>query len=186
MQQQRKSSLENGCTCTGLLALHSAAPHSPWHCSKAAVQEVPLQRFAAPVRGAATMPLGLCRDQLAGRIYVLAGALCRGLGETSLCLCLRKTADSLTNRSEANRLNACPPVFPGGELPARLNPRLRVCATCCPCSLGLIAGDDALEVDASSEERDMWRVYLDKGDYRQALVHCRRWGVGGAALGCTG
>lgn len=21
----------------------------------------------------------------------------------------------------------------------------------------------------------MWRVYLDKGDYRQALVHCRRW-----------
>lgn len=74
--------------------------------SKAAVQEVPLQRFAAPVRGAATMPLGLCRDQLAGRIYVLAG-------------------------------------------------------------------DDALEVDASGEDRDMWRVYLDKGDYRQSLVHCR-------------
>ena len=41
--------------------------------SKAAVQELPLQRFATPVRGAATMPLGLCRDQLAGRIYVLAG-----------------------------------------------------------------------------------------------------------------
>jgi hypothetical protein len=41
--------------------------------SKAVVQEVPLQRFAAPVRGAATMPLGLCRDQLAGHIYVLAG-----------------------------------------------------------------------------------------------------------------
>jgi hypothetical protein len=39
------------------------------------VQETPLQRFASPVRGAATMPLGLCRDQLAGRIYVLAGAL---------------------------------------------------------------------------------------------------------------
>lgn len=41
--------------------------------SKGVVQEVPLQRFASPVRGAATMPLGLCRDQLAGRIYVLAG-----------------------------------------------------------------------------------------------------------------
>ncbi|KAL4423908.1 hypothetical protein ABPG75_001209 [Micractinium tetrahymenae] len=74
--------------------------------SKGVVQEVPLQRFASPVRGAATMPLGLCRDQLAGRIYVLAG-------------------------------------------------------------------DDALEVDASDEDRDMWRVYLDKGDYRAALVHCR-------------
>ena len=36
------------------------------------------------------------------------------------------------------------------------------------------AGDDALEVDASDEDRDMWRVYLDKGDYRAALVHCRR------------
>ncbi len=46
--------------------------------SKAVVQEVALQRFAAPVRGAATMPLGLCRDQLAGRIYVLAGGLWRG------------------------------------------------------------------------------------------------------------
>lgn len=41
--------------------------------SKAVVQEMPLQRFAVPVRGAGTMPLGLCRDQLAGRIYVLAG-----------------------------------------------------------------------------------------------------------------
>lgn len=75
--------------------------------SKAVVQEVPLQRFAVPVRGAATMPLGLCRDQLAGHIYVLAG-------------------------------------------------------------------DDALEVDMSDEDRDMWRVYLDKGDYRAALVQCRR------------
>lgn len=74
--------------------------------SKGVVQEVPLQRFASPVRGAATMPLGLCRDQLAGRIYVLAG-------------------------------------------------------------------DDALEVDASDEDRDMWRVYLDKGEFRAALVHCR-------------
>ncbi|PSC73297.1 vacuolar sorting-associated 18-like protein [Micractinium conductrix] len=74
--------------------------------SKAAVQELPLQRFATPVRGAATMPLGLCRDQLAGRIYVLAG-------------------------------------------------------------------DDALEVDASGEDRDMWRILLDKGEYRQALTHCR-------------
>lgn len=74
--------------------------------SKGVVQEVPLQRFASPVRGASTMPLGLCRDQLAGRIYVLAG-------------------------------------------------------------------DDALEVDASDEDRDMWRVYLDKGDFRAALVHCR-------------
>ena len=37
-------------------------------------QELPLERFAAPMRGAAAMPLGLCRDQLAGHIYVLAGA----------------------------------------------------------------------------------------------------------------
>lgn len=43
--------------------------------SKGVVQEVPLQRFASPVRGASTMPLGLCRDQLAGRIYVLAGGM---------------------------------------------------------------------------------------------------------------
>ncbi|EFN52342.1 hypothetical protein CHLNCDRAFT_139164 [Chlorella variabilis] len=74
--------------------------------SKQVVQEVPLQRFAAPVRGAATMPLGLCRDQLAGRIYVLAG-------------------------------------------------------------------DDALEVDGSGEDRDMWRVCLDKGEYRAALHYAR-------------
>lgn len=40
--------------------------------------------------------------------------------------------------------------------------------------LSRCAGDDALEVDASNEDRDMWRVYLDKGDYRAALVHCRR------------
>lgn len=29
----------------------------------------------------------------------------------------------------------------------------------------------------------MWRVYLDKGDYRQSLVHCRRWGGQGAVVG---
>ncbi|KAI3432414.1 hypothetical protein D9Q98_003968 [Chlorella vulgaris] len=74
--------------------------------SKQVVQEVALQRFASPLRGAATMPLGLCRDQLSGRIYVLAG-------------------------------------------------------------------DDALEVEAAGEDRDMWRVHLDKGDYAAALVHCR-------------
>jgi hypothetical protein len=74
--------------------------------SKQAVQEVALSRFAAPLRGAATMPLGLCRDQLAGRIYVLAG-------------------------------------------------------------------DDALEVDATAEERDMWRAHLERGDYAAALLHCR-------------
>lgn len=48
--------------------------------SKQVVQEVALQRFASPLRGAATMPLGLCRDQLSGRIYVLAGGLRAGAG----------------------------------------------------------------------------------------------------------
>ena len=43
--------------------------------SKGVVQEVPLERFAAPLRGAGTMPLGLCRDHVGGHIYVLAGAL---------------------------------------------------------------------------------------------------------------
>jgi hypothetical protein len=74
--------------------------------SKRAVQEVPLERFAAPVRGAAAVPLGLCRDAVAGRVLVLAG-------------------------------------------------------------------DDALEVDAADEDRDQWRVLLERGDFRQALPYCR-------------
>ena len=74
--------------------------------SKRIVQEVPLERFAAPLRGAAALPLGLCRDALAGRVTVLAG-------------------------------------------------------------------DDALEVDTADEDRDMWKVYLDKGEYSSALPFCR-------------
>jgi hypothetical protein len=34
-------------------------------------------------------------------------------------------------------------------------------------------GDDALEVDATAEERDMWRAHLERGDYAAALLHCR-------------
>eukprot|EP00887_Chlorella_sp_A99_P003324 scaffold26.g3324.t1 len=69
--------------------------------SKSVVQEVPLDQFAVPLRGVATMPLGLCRDHVAGRVYVLAG-------------------------------------------------------------------DDVLDVESSDEDRDMWRILLDKGDYRHA------------------
>jgi vacuolar protein sorting-associated protein 18 len=74
--------------------------------SKRTVQEIPLERFAAPLRGAAALPLGLCRDALAGRVVVLAG-------------------------------------------------------------------DDAFEIDASDEDRDMWKAMLDRGDYRSAVAFCR-------------
>lgn len=47
------------------------------------------------------------------------------------------------------------------------------------------AGDDALEVDVSDEDRDMWRVYLDKGEFRAALVHCRRHARARAPVACS-
>jgi hypothetical protein len=74
--------------------------------SKRPVQEIPLEHFATPMRGAAALPLGLCRDALAGRVIVLAG-------------------------------------------------------------------DDALEVDTDNEDRDMWQVFLDRGDYSLSLRYCR-------------
>lgn len=39
--------------------------------------------------------------------------------------------------------------------------------------LGCHAGDDAYEVDAAEEDRDMWRVFMDKGEFQAALLHCR-------------
>lgn len=74
--------------------------------TKRSVQEIPLTLFATPMRGAAALPLGLCRDILAGRILVLAG-------------------------------------------------------------------DDAFEVDTSDEDRDLWKILLERGDYRAALMQCR-------------
>ncbi|KAL4539605.1 hypothetical protein Ndes2437B_g02032 [Nannochloris sp. 'desiccata'] len=74
--------------------------------SKRPVQEIPLEHFATPMRGAAALPLGLCRDALAGRVIVLAG-------------------------------------------------------------------DDALEVDTNNEDRDMWQVYLERGEYSLSLPYCR-------------
>ena len=74
--------------------------------SKRVVQEIPLERFAAPLRGAAALPLGLGCDVVAGRVDVLAG-------------------------------------------------------------------DEALEIDSSNEDRDMWKVYLDRGEFAQALYFCR-------------
>jgi len=74
--------------------------------SKRVVQEIPLERFAAPLRGVAALPLGLSRDALGGRVLVLAG-------------------------------------------------------------------DDAYEVDATDEDRDLWKVLLEQGDYRAALPYCR-------------
>jgi vacuolar protein sorting-associated protein 18 len=74
--------------------------------SKRPVQEIPLEHFATPMRGAAALPLGLCRDALAGRVIVLAG-------------------------------------------------------------------DDALEVDTKNEDRDMWQVFLDRGEYSLSLPYCR-------------
>lgn len=73
--------------------------------SKCVVQEARLEEFASPLRGANALPLGLCRDFIAGRVVVLAG-------------------------------------------------------------------DDALEVDATEEDRDMWKVLLERGDYRAALPYC--------------
>lgn len=73
--------------------------------SKGVVQEARLEEFASPLRGANALPLGLCRDSIAGRVLVLAG-------------------------------------------------------------------DDALEVDATEEDRDMWKVLLGRGDYRAALPYC--------------
>lgn len=38
-----------------------------------------LCRFASPVRGAASMPLGLSRDHVAGRVAIMAGACIQAL-----------------------------------------------------------------------------------------------------------
>lgn len=77
--------------------------------SKGVVQQIPLERFVAQLRGAMALPLGLCRDPLAGRVLVLAG-------------------------------------------------------------------DDAYEVDASQEDRDLWKIFLEQGDYHAALPYCRTAG----------
>lgn len=72
---------------------------------RTAVQEIPLDRFASPMRGAPALPLGLARDTASERLYVLAG-------------------------------------------------------------------DDCWEVDTHDEDRDMWRIFLNKGDYKNALSYC--------------
>lgn len=37
----------------------------------------------------------------------------------------------------------------------------------------VLAGDDIYEIDYSNEDRDMWKIYLLKGDFSSALSHCR-------------
>lgn len=136
--------------------------------SKQVVQEVALSRFAAPLRGAATMPLGLCRDQLAGRIYVLAGA--------------RRLAGALQAgvESAAGWRAMWPARFPACTGCAKPladcglhHPRNRTTAFLAHTHMHTLPGDDALEVDATGEERDMWRAHLERGDYGAALLHCR-------------
>lgn len=36
----------------------------------------------------------------------------------------------------------------------------------------VMAGDDALEVDTSNEDKNMWKVYLEKGEFDAALKYC--------------
>lgn len=37
----------------------------------------------------------------------------------------------------------------------------------------ILAGDNALEIDNSNEDRDIWKVFMEKGDYRASLAFCR-------------
>ena len=37
----------------------------------------------------------------------------------------------------------------------------------------VLAGDDVYEIDCSREDNDMWKVFLEKGDYHAALPYCR-------------
>ena len=37
----------------------------------------------------------------------------------------------------------------------------------------VLAGDDIYEIDYTNEDRDMWKTFLAKGDFKSALSHCR-------------
>lgn len=74
--------------------------------SKEVVQEILLESFASPMRGASALPLGLSRDTMAGELFILAG-------------------------------------------------------------------DDIFEIDCTNEDKEMWKIYLKKGDYSSALPYCR-------------
>ncbi|WPT18155.1 Vacuolar sorting protein 18 [Picochlorum sp. SENEW3] len=74
--------------------------------SRGTIQEILVESFASPMRGAAALPLGLCRDAVDGQLLVLAG-------------------------------------------------------------------DDVYEIDHSNEDRDMWKIFLSRGDYKSALPFCR-------------
>lgn len=39
--------------------------------------------------------------------------------------------------------------------------------------LMVLAGDNVYEIDYTNEDRDMWKTYLLKGDFKSALSHCR-------------
>lgn len=74
--------------------------------SRETIQEILVESFASPMRGATALPLGLCRDAVDGQLFVLAG-------------------------------------------------------------------DDVYEIDHSNEDRDMWKIFLSRGDYKAALPFCR-------------
>ncbi|KAL6783732.1 VPS18 [Auxenochlorella protothecoides x Auxenochlorella symbiontica] len=59
------------------------------------------------------------------------------------------------------------PLRDVAELPLGLVPDTQRGGRVC-----LWAGDDLFELDAGSEDRDMWRTFLDAGEFGAALLHC--------------
>lgn len=66
-----------------------------------------------------------------------------------------------------------------------LRPRSVNVVLCAALSAHVCAGDDALEMDASDDDPNMWQVYLDKGELCAAVMSCRRHACARVFVPCS-